>query len=99
MATDRTLGRRELITKLLAGGLAAGTFALSGVKVAWANSQTAQSDVLTEDVTTIGELPKARTCAQYNTKRFECTKYRAYKNVTTACKARYSARCGTFTCH
>jgi hypothetical protein len=99
MTVHRKIGRRELITKVLAGGFAAGTFALSGTRLAWADHQQGQKDVLTEDVTTIGELPKARSCEQYNTKRFECTKYKAYRNVSQACKARYSARCGTFTCH
>jgi hypothetical protein len=98
MATDKRLGRREAISRLLAGGLAAGTFALSGLKVAWANPQ-GQENVFTEDISTIGEPPSARTCAQYNTKRFECKKYRAYKNSVKICPSRFSARCGFFFCH
>jgi hypothetical protein len=36
MATDKKIGRRELITRALTGGLAVGTFALSGKTALWA---------------------------------------------------------------
>jgi len=97
MATDKKIGRRELITRALTGGLAVGTFALSGKTALWA--EETKKEILTLDISTIDELPQPRTCASYNTKRFECTKYRAYKNFSKACRARYSARCGFFFCH
>jgi hypothetical protein len=99
MSTDKKIGRRELISKALAGGLGLGAFALSGATVLWAEGERGSKNVLTLDVSTIGEQPEVRACASYNTKRFECTKYRAYKNFSRVCKARYSARCGFFFCH
>jgi hypothetical protein len=96
---DKKIGRRELITKALAGGLGLGAFALSGPTVLWAEEEERRKKVLTLDISTIGEKPEARTCASYTTKRFECQKYEAYKNFSRACRARYSARCGFFFCH
>ena len=97
MATDKKIGRRELITRALTGGLAVGTFALSGKTILWAVDEPARK-ILTLDISTLGELPKPRTCAPYSTKRFECAKYKAYLNASRPCRARYSARClETFT--
>ena len=98
MATDKKIGRRELITKALTGGLAVGTFALAGKTALWA--QETKKEILTLDISTLGELPKARSCAPYNSGRVECSRYRAYLNANKACRVRYSAKCGaTFTCH
>jgi hypothetical protein len=96
MATDKKIGRRELITKTLAGGLAVGTFALSVKTDLWAAEK--KKTIVTQDISTLGEKPEVRSCAPYSTKRFECGKYRAYKRFSSACKARYSAEClETFT--
>ena len=97
MGTDKRIGRRELITKALTGGLAVGTFALSGKTILWAVDKPPRK-ILTEDISTLGEAAEPRTCAPYNTKRFECGKYRAYKHVSPVCRKRYSAEClETFT--
>ena len=92
MASDNRIGRRELITKALAGGLAVGTFTLSGKTILWAVDKPPRK-ILTEDISTLGEPAAPRTCAPYKTKRFEFAKYRAYKHVTAVCRMRYSAEC------
>jgi len=98
MATDKKIGRRELISKVLAGGLAAGTYALSGQTFLLAGDK--QREIQIEDVSTVGEKAEPRTCAPYSTKRMYCSKYVAYLNASKLCQQRYSARCGaTFTCH
>ena len=92
MATGKKIGRRELITKALTGGLAVGTFALSGKTLLWAVNKPARR-ILTLDISTLGEAAEPHTCAPYSTKRFECAKYRAYKNLSRVCRMRYSAEC------
>jgi hypothetical protein len=98
MATDKKIGRRELITRALTGGLAVGAFALSGKTALWA--EETKKEILTLDISTIGEPPKRRSCAPYNAGRVESSRYIAYLNASKACRARYSAKCGgTFVCH
>jgi hypothetical protein len=91
MAKDRKIGRRELITRSLSGGLAAGTFALAEKTALRAADQ--KKEILIEDISTLGELPKQRSCAPYNTERFKCGRYETFLNPPKPCRTRYSARC------
>ena len=91
MAREKKIGRRELITGTLTGGLAVGTFALAGKTPLWAAEQ--QKEILIEDISTLGEPGKPRSCAPYSTKRFKCGKYEAFLNPPRPCRVRYSARC------
>ena len=75
----------------LTGGLAVGTFALVGKTALWA--EETKKEILTLDISTLGELPKPRTCHPYKTERFECHRYKAYLNASKPCRVRYSARC------